>query len=82
MAAHAGQHMMAVLPCGSGEHQIGLGVDTGKDIHAHALAGDEPMSAARINREGASHGNACVLETLRQPSLQILLCGPANLIGR
>lgn len=82
MAAHAGQHMMAILPCGSGEDQAGLGIDTGKDIHAHALAGDEPVSAARVDREGTSNGNACVLETLRQPSLQILLRGPADLVGR
>ena len=67
MAAHSRQHVMAVLPCGGGEHQVGFGVDTGEDIHAHALAGNEAMPAAGIDGKGASHGNACVLETLGQP---------------
>lgn len=82
MAAHSRQNVMAILPGGGGEHQVGFGVDISEDIHAHPLAGNEAVPAAGIDGKGASHGNACVLETLGQLALQILLGSPADLIGR
>lgn len=82
MAAHSGQHMVAILPGGRCEYQVGFRIDVGKDIHAHALAGNEAVPAASVNWEGAPDGDAGVFKASRQLLLQIFLGRPANLIGR
>ena len=80
MAAHAGEYVMRVLPCGGGEDETGFGIDAGEDIHAHALAGDEAVALRGINRKGALDSNTLIVEGPSEPALQILLRRPADLI--
>ncbi len=53
MHSQPSQNVMAVLPHGFGDDQRGVGGNVGEDVHAHALAADEPMPLDRIDFVGA-----------------------------
>jgi hypothetical protein len=80
MVAHAGKHVMGVLPCCRREHKTGCAINAREDIHAHALVRDESMTHGGIDRKGALDCNAFIPKRLGQPALQLLLGRPADLI--
>ncbi len=58
MAAHAWQHVMAVLPGGRSEDKIRFRIDTGENIHSHPLAGDEAVPDGGIGGKRSPYRNA------------------------
>ena len=68
MAAQPGEDVMAVLPDRLGDDERRVAVDAREDVHAHALAGDEAVARAGIDRMRPADGRAVTRERGRDVS--------------
>jgi len=82
MAAHAGQHVMRVLPRGGGEDKAGVWIDASEDVHTHALIGDEPVALRRVYGKCTLYRDALFLKSFGELALQFFLSRPTDLICR
>ena len=82
MAAQAGQHMMAVLPCRRRKHQLGLRMDVHEDIHSHALRRDEAVLRCLVVSVRANQSHTLRGERRRQLLFHLPLRRPTCPVGR
>ncbi len=82
MAEQSGEHMIAVLPHGLGNHQGRLGMDMGENVHAHALVVDEAVAQGGVKRVRALERESFGLERGNEFFFHLRLGGPALLVGR
>ena len=82
MAHQARKNVVAILPYGFGDHNAGLWVDAHKHIHAHTLAGNEPVVPRGIVGMPSANLDSLCLKGRNQSSFHLGLCGPAHLICR